>query len=95
MFEPRSHGVCGPLLGQSFCGWYCAPPAGGSFRRSAAYRGRAGPGVGVTANRFLTVAAPADGNRVLPSRAPEQAVSSRSRSAWLGGHFAQSCGRCL
>ena len=40
MFKPRSHGLCGPLLGQPFYGWYCAPHAGGSFRRLAASGGR-------------------------------------------------------
>ena len=46
MFEPRSRGLCGPLLGQSFDSWYCAPHAAGSFRRSTASSGRAGPGAG-------------------------------------------------
>ena len=42
MFEARSRGFCGPLLGQSFYGWYHAPHTGGSFRRSSASGGRAG-----------------------------------------------------
>ena len=64
-------------------------------RPSVRLRRPSGAWGGVTANHPLTVAAPADGNRVLPSRAREQAVSSRSRSAWLGGRFAETCGRRL
>ena len=46
MSEPRLRGFCGLLLGQPFYGWYRGSHAGGSFRRSAASSGRAGPGVG-------------------------------------------------
>ena len=55
MFGPRSRGLCGPLLDQSFYGWHYAPHATGSVRRSSASGGR-------------------------------------SRSAWLGGRFAETCG---
>ena len=95
MFEPRSRGFSDPLLGQPFYGWYCAPLAPGFFSALGRLRRPSGVWGGVTANRSLMVAAPADGNRVLPSRAREQAVSSRSRSAWLGGRFAETCGRRL
>ena len=42
--QPRSGGLL--ETGQSFDSWYCAPYAGGSFWRSAASSGRAGPGAG-------------------------------------------------
>ena len=43
--------------------------------------------VGGSANRSLTVAAPADGNRLLPSRARQQAVSSEIPFGFLKKEF--------
>ena len=88
MFEPRSRGFSEPLPDQSFCGWLCALQPGDFFGARPLPAVERGLGWG-------QVAAPADGNRVLPSRAREQAVSSSSRSAWLGGRFAETCDHWL
>ena len=79
-FEPRLRGHIRQLLGQPFYGW-SPPHTGRSFRRSAAPSGRAGPGVG--------------SRRAAPGGAPSSRNNTpSSRSAWLGGRFADTCGHC-
>ena len=80
MFEPCSRGFRGAVARPAVLGLVPRPEGRWFFSALGRSQRPSGAWGGVTANRSLTVATPADGNRVLPSRAREQAVSSRSRS---------------